>query len=498
MKTADSWVVADLQGLAKLVEHRPRAFVVYELLSNALDEATTRVDISLEKVPGRPFARLVVSDDNPSGFTNLAHAYSLFAESSKKSNAEQRGRFNMGEKVVLALCREARIVTTTGTVDFSADGRRREHSRERTAAGSRFEALVRMTHAEYAECISQLPWVLIPEGVQVRLNGTTIEARRPLSTFDAVLPTVLADAEGALRPTRRKARIEVYDPRRGERAMIYEMGIPVVATGDRYHVNVLQKIPLNLDRDNVTPGFLQALRTFVVNHTAHLLAGSETTHAWVDAALRDERITPEAVTALIVRRFGNKVVTADPSDPEATNRAAAEGFTVLSGRMLDAVQWRNIRRVDAAPPAGRVFPTASPYSPDPSAPPVRVIPPVEWTTGMREVALLTERLGERLMNVRIHVRIVHTTNAFAACYGNRELDFNLLKLGHSFFDNWQLDLARVLDLLLDEFGHEYESNHLSANYYRALRRLGAQMTLLALQEPHLFGSSTRESAAGPE
>lgn len=100
MKTTDSWVVADLQGLGKLVAHRPKAFVIYELLANALDEATTRVDVTLERVPGRPLARLVVSDDNPGGFSDLAHAYTLFAESGKKSNTGKRGRFNMGEKVV--------------------------------------------------------------------------------------------------------------------------------------------------------------------------------------------------------------------------------------------------------------------------------------------------------------------------------------------------------------------------------------------------------------
>jgi hypothetical protein len=486
MRTAGSWVEADLHGLAKLVNHRSKAFVIYELLANALDEATTRVDITLEKVPGRPFARVVVSDNNPAGFTNLAHAYTLFAESDKKTSAEQRGRFNMGEKVVLALCREARIVTTSGTVEFSADGRRREHRRQRTACGSRFEALVRMTLPEYERCLIESGWVLVPEGVHVYLNGTFIEPRTPLCRFETVLPTVLSDAEGTLRPTRRKTVVEVYEPAAGERAMIYEMGIPVVETGDRYHVNVRQKVPLNMDRDNVPPAFLQTVRTFVLNHTAQLLIGDETTQAWVDAAFRDERIAPEAITDLITSRYGTKVVTADPSDPEANSRATAEGYVVLAGRMLDAAQWKNVRRVELAPRAGRVFPTGRPYSTAPGASPVRVVPPADWSVGMHEVVLLTQRLGIRLMNVAIDVRIVHTTNNFAACYGNRQLDFNLLRLGHSFFDEWQTHLARVLDLLLDEFGHEYEANHLSAGYYRALRRLGAEMTVLALKEPQTF------------
>jgi hypothetical protein len=31
------------------------------------------------------------------------------------------------------------------------------------------------------------------------------------------------------------------------------MGIPVVETGDRWHVDVAQKVPLNFDRDNLPP-----------------------------------------------------------------------------------------------------------------------------------------------------------------------------------------------------------------------------------------------------
>ena len=38
--------------------------------------------------------------------------------------------------------------------------------------------------------------------------------------------------------------------------------------------------------------------------------------------------------------------------------------------------------------------------------------------------------------------------------------------------------AAFLCVLLHEFGHEYESDHLSASYHRALCRLGAKMRRL--------------------
>jgi hypothetical protein len=44
----------------------------------------------------------------------LSHAFRLFAESAKITNPEQRGRFNLGEKLVLALCDEITIRKTKG------------------------------------------------------------------------------------------------------------------------------------------------------------------------------------------------------------------------------------------------------------------------------------------------------------------------------------------------------------------------------------------------
>ncbi len=69
-------------------------------------------------VPGQGFADLTVEDDAPEGFTDLTHAYTLFAPSTKRANPEQRGQFNLGEKLVLAVCEQASICTTKGTVVF--------------------------------------------------------------------------------------------------------------------------------------------------------------------------------------------------------------------------------------------------------------------------------------------------------------------------------------------------------------------------------------------
>ena len=136
-----SWFEVDRDGLRQLLEDRDKSFILRELVQNAWDEpGVTHCDVTLQAIPGKRAARLVVEDDAPEGFYDLRHAYTLYARTRKRSSAEKRGRFNLGEKQVLALCREAKIVTTKGTVEFLPDGKRKE-DKARRKSGSVFEAL---------------------------------------------------------------------------------------------------------------------------------------------------------------------------------------------------------------------------------------------------------------------------------------------------------------------------------------------------------------------
>lgn len=101
------WFEVSKEGLAKILERKGKEFALFELLQNGWDEpGVTKVSVTLE-YRGRNKALLAVEDDAPEGFKDLSHAFTLFADSTKKSNPEQRGRFNLGEKLVLAICDES-------------------------------------------------------------------------------------------------------------------------------------------------------------------------------------------------------------------------------------------------------------------------------------------------------------------------------------------------------------------------------------------------------
>lgn len=490
MTSHNNWFGVDKEGLAKLIEKRGKAFALFELIQNAWDTDTTTVEVTLEKVPGKPQAKLVVVDEDPDGFHDLAHAYTLFAESEKKDDPTKRGRWNLGEKLVLALCKEATIASTKGTVVFSDDGTRKQTKVKRDR-GSCFTATIKMNQQEYDEVCEEMHRLIPPAAVKTTFNGEELQAPDSVASFETTLQTVRADEEGNLTRTARKTKVNVHKAD-GE-GWIYEMGIPVVETGDTFHVDVQQKVPVNMDRDNVPPSFLKTVRAHVLNETHDILTEDEAQEIWVNNALEHDDIEEEAVDSTLTKRFGEKRVVYDPSDREANNRAMAQGYTVIPARSFSREAWGNIRSSGAALPAGREMPTPKTYSDDENADPANIVAQDKWTEGMEEVVDLSEWLAKELLGVEyIEITIISELSlGWSACYGPRgdkggRLDFNLARLGHRWFNNWKDDPRSVVRLLLHEFSHHYEMNHLSEDFADAGHNLGAKLAMLALDKPREF------------
>src|SRR5262249_48611827 len=152
-------------------------------------------------VPGQELADLTVEDDSPEGFRDLTHAYTLFAPSVKRANPEQRGQFNIGEKLVLAVCEQASISTTKGTVVFDPDRGRIERPDQKRERGSVFQGRIRMTEGEYSQVCDYLRSLLLPDGITVTFNGDRLLPRKPVHTFTASLQTQVADERGVMGPT---------------------------------------------------------------------------------------------------------------------------------------------------------------------------------------------------------------------------------------------------------------------------------------------------------
>lgn len=463
-----NWFEVDKQGLGRQARERGLGRLIAELVRNSLDEdGVTRVDVALEPVSGQPASILTVEDDAPDGFRDLDDAFTMFKNSYKRNDPSKAGQFNISEKHALAVCEWAEILTTTGGVRFDQVGRHR--LKRTTASGSVFTGEIRMRREEQAEVIATLNRIIPPQGIRVAFNGKELTAPKLALHFSAKLPTREANEDGEMRTVEREAVVELFDPASGGTASIFELGIPVVETGDRWHANVHQKVPLNRDRDNVTPAFLRRLRTAVLDCGHRQLKPEDAKSTWVKEAM--PHAEPEAVRKVIVEAHGEGAVIFDPSCPEANKRALDAGRTVISGGVYSKDEWAAIRRSEAVKPAGshQELRGDVPTSPDGVPPVPREQWKPEWTAVAKYVSRLCEELCDRWIDVAIYRINAGWAGACGRDAGQISLNANRLSA------EWWTNQEWIDKLLIHEFAHLKVSDHLSDDFHRECCRLGAKL-----------------------
>jgi hypothetical protein len=463
----------DVQGLAATSARRGRAHIMYELISNALDQNVRRVDVTVAAA-NRGLTCVRVEDDDPEGFSDLAHAWTIFGASPKRPDAEKRGRFDLGEKLVIAQCVAATIRTTKGTVEFDVRRGRRTESSARRECGSEFEGHLRITKSEREAMIAAARSVIVYNGndtPELYVNGDRVPGRSPLEVVTATLPTEWW-LDGAFHRGPRQTEVEIY---KGS-GWLYELGIPVCQTGDTYDVNIRQRVPLNIERDNVTPAYLRKVRVAVLNATSERLTPEVAATSWVRQALESPEVAIESVSAVIEATHGAKVAVNDPSAPETRYGAINRGYDVIAGRQYNKAQWENIRRLD--------LPSTSEVAPGKhdAKTPDRVLEDGDLTSAMVAVRNLAQTLALRTLGHPISIMFIEDRSIFPAMYGASTLTFNVAKL-RSWFDG---PLNSILDLLIHELGHDASTNHLDSAYHAALTKIAGATVALALSEPGLF------------
>ena len=444
-----SWFQVDRAGLAEIAKRRGVAFIITEPIQNAWDEQVTRVDITLTPVPGAPRALLEVKDDSPDGFRDLADSYMMFRSSYKLANANQRGRFNVGEKLLLAVAKDARITSTTGSIIFDEDGRRA--GRVKTERGSVLTASLRMNREEYDKACQVVSSLIPPVGIVTTFNGQELPIREPLATGRHSLMTETQGPEGGFQYVYRTVDVRVYKALPGERP----------------------KVPLSLDRSSVYHQYGKDLEAKAGEMMAKVMTHEESREGWVTDAL-GKMEDDEAVCAVVKQRFG-KAVVFDPSNPESNKLALDAGYKVVHGPELSKAAWSAVRRSEALKPAGQMFDTGKVRSVPGGEP---TVPHNEWTPAMKELVAYAKKFSEHTCE-RGDVRIEfydHAGLSFIALCGGDHIAFNLGGEGlreaveYPYLDGG----VRKLDaLLIHECAHFTVQDHLTHEFHRECCRIGA-------------------------
>lgn len=475
-----SWFVVDKEGLRKTLSRKGKAFAIYELLQNAYDEASTKVEVTLTE-PKNGTSVLTCTDDSPTGYADLSQAHTMFAESKKKTDEKKRGRFNVGEKHVLALCNSASITSTSGRTLFMANGKRK-HDGVKTKAGTQFQGVLPLTQEEYKDIVKQVRLIIPP--IPTTFNRELLPTRKVLHEFTAKLPTEIADDNGVLRSRVRSTRVRLYE---AKAPMLYELGMPVVGIDCKWSVDIQQKIPLNIERDNVTPGYLKAVFGAIVNEKGDDISDDEAAAAWISTAMESKAVKPEALKKVFTKRFGEGAVLYDQKDIGSNKEAVAKGRQVVPRGAVTAEVRKSLLKAGVKK-AGEEFSTHV-KTPD------NIIPDNKLTESQRRYKQFIERVAPLVLDHPLkHVQFAddRKSNVLGCTHWSRKDYVYTVNVGHHDVDDWDANY----DLFIHELAHFHvqRNDHLFEGFWRACSEIGARLAQVALEQPELF----LKRAAKPE
>ena len=481
--TAENWLEIDILGLRRTLERKGKAWAIFELVQNAWDTDATRVDVTLTK-PHNGRSTLTCRDNAPDGYRDLSESHTLFSSSSKKTDPTKRGRFNAGEKFVLVMCEQAKVTSTTGQVIFQSNGKRKKTD-VTLQAGTEFQGILEITDEEWLEVGRQVQLLLPP--ITTTYNGVEVPMRQPLRGFEESLPTEVANDRGVLTPRKRRTEVRVYMPQSSETPMIYERGIPVVEIANKYHISVEQKIPLNTERDNVTPGYLRSINTAVLNEMKDFIKGEEATAAWVTMAMSNtDKVSKEAAAAVLKERYGDKPALQDNRDIGSIKEATAQGFNVIPVRAFTKEERVTLKKHGLLKSTSHYCPTEQPLT-DPK----KTLDPSEYDTDQKRYVRLIGDISPLLIGRAAEVKIIDDAALKIRGCTRWEAqgipsDMFVFEINVAFHDcsDWQGNYY----LLLHELAHHkvQRNDHLHEDFYRTVNILGAKLAQLALDQPALF------------
>ena len=484
--SSQPWFVVSKEGLRKTLERKGKAFAIFELLQNAFDEDSARASLTLTE-PKNGKSTLICVDDAPLGYADLSNAHTMFAESKKKGDHKKRGRFNVGEKYVLALCDKATITSTTGRVIFHENGTR-THDNVKTKVGSEFRGELSLTEEEFSDLDAQVKRVIPP--ITTYFNNVEIPSRKPLHEFTTKLPTEIADENGISRRHLRQATIRLYTPLADEQSTLYELGMPVVEVEGKWHIDVQQKVPLNIERDNVTPGYLRLLQVAILNEMKGYLTPEDAASAWVSAALESSKVKPEVVKTIIDKRFGEGAVLYDPSDAGSGRECTARGITVIPKSTFNARQRKNI--VEVVQKSSDIHPTNTNYDTE-----KKLIPAEKLIYAQSTFKTFILDVAPLMLDRKVEVKFIDDPDIpILGCtrWMNASEYIFTVNVAHHDVEDWQANF----DLVIHELSHHavQRNDHLFEGFWRTASEMGAKLAELALSHPHLFPSQAMEAAEG--
>ena len=467
----------DDKGWRQIQAGRPLWQLVKELVSNVWDErdnGATYCDVTINTY-GHGVLEVIVEDDGP-GFSDIKDAYTLMAFTKKRTDANKRGRFNMGEKELIAISEDATIETVGNTISFPKEGGRKVRKNDRTR-GTKVTLHVKGTKPEVQTTMEMLQSFIVPAGIEYIFHSNYVDipplpTRRLVATTEATLKTQISDSPSEpLRESTRKTTVNIYsnpdiDEGRVEGA-IYELGVYIQDIDMPYDVDVQQVVPMGVNRDTVSRAYLRDIYAEVLNVTAGRITEETVSDSWVQYALEDERVTSSTIKTVGTVQIGENGILSVPFREQENEDAYMSGMNLISPKSMSSIVRGKFRD------EGILQTTVEKFGRLTNAPVFSHITP-----DMKRVADYARFLHQVAFDKPCTVQFLDNVCNKNADYNSTDnvIRFYVKQLGNLWFSMENGPTLAQTDLIVHEFAHNNAGDRPhSGEYYHAMSRLAAMI-----------------------
>jgi hypothetical protein len=170
----------------------------------------------------------------------------------------------------------------------------------------------------------------MPPSIELDVDGSSAPHRTAKHCVEATLTTELFQNGQWIKP-RTAAQIELVPCQPGEEPMLYEMGIPVCSAEwtVRHHANILQRVPMNPNRDAVMSGYLVKVHKACLPLLLDEMDSDQVRSEWVGSA--GAQADPATQQQIVHKAFGENAVRSVPSlgRRDSDNEAEEAGLTIV-------------------------------------------------------------------------------------------------------------------------------------------------------------------------
>lgn len=315
------WFGVDIKKRAARIRSHPLGHILKEALSNSLDAGATAVSMVCTPADGKRrdgdwlMAFEFTCTDNGRGCDD-PEILRRVGSTTSDLHAETRGRFGQGLIDLIAVSESAEIRTLSHRLVFDKDGCRITAVRN-TVSGLALTLTLRHGGEGSGELDDYFDRVILPDGVALTFNGREIGRRVPKRLVAGVkLTTVLYDAsKDCVRRCQRPTTVEIH-PQHDGSPMIHELGIPVDAAPWElpYDINVLQKTPLDTDRNMLPDRYKDKLVSDLVGPMSDAYIEYMDEHGGAPAEIKDDRDNAASLSDDARRKLVRTVTGADRED----------------------------------------------------------------------------------------------------------------------------------------------------------------------------------------